>query len=120
MRRVVLAAGQDPKDDAEVDVDHVGAGGIEHIHDGGRAVLDEPIEDAPLGSSLGAVPAVPVRLTADGDDHELAMVEVLVPKDDVLKNLAHCAHSIYFLMRIRSVRRPSPSLVDEFGPVIFF
>jgi hypothetical protein len=89
-----------PEEDAEVDVDHVGAGGVEHVDDGSRAVLDEPVEDAPLGGGLGAVPAVPVRPTANGDDHELAVVrrlhreEVVVPEDDVLGHLAHGAQCL--------------------------
>ena len=86
---------QGPEEDAEVDVDHVGAGGVEHVDDGSVAVLDEPVEDAPLGGGLGAVPLVPVRPAADGDHHELAVVrrlhreEVVVAEDDVLSHLAH-------------------------------
>jgi len=107
--QVVVAGVQGPEEDAEVDVNHVSAGGVEHVDDGGRAVHDEPVEDAPLGGSLGAVPALPVRPAAEGDHHELAVVhrldgeEVGVPKDDVLRHLAHRRQ------RLCSVHTPASS-----------
>ena len=98
--QVVLAGAQGAEEDAKVDVDHVGAGRVEHVDDGGSAALDEPVEDAPPGRGVGAVPAVPVRPAAEGDHHELAVVcrlhreEVLVPQDDVLGHLVHRAQSL--------------------------
>jgi hypothetical protein len=95
-----LAAAKGPEENTEVDVDHICAGGVEHVDNGCSPVLDEPVEDAPLGGGLGAVPAVPVGPAADGDDHELAVVrrhhgeEVVVPQDDVLRNLAHRAQRL--------------------------
>ena len=93
--QVVVAGVQGPEEDAEVDIDHVSAGSVEHVDDGGRAVHDEPVEDAPFGRGLGTVLARPVRPAAEGDHHELALIhplhgeEVGVPKDDVLRHLAH-------------------------------
>ena len=54
-------------------VHHVGAGGIEHVDDGGSAILDDSVQDLPLGGVLGAVALFRVQPAADGDDHELAV-----------------------------------------------